>query len=129
MGALHVVRQGQCLITTRRWCIGCPFLPSRLVAMEFAPLPKPQTATNNAAGKSPIDELLDGFSLKILANAYVILIQTRDAIQTLNLGATPPICGRTASNGTLRCITPEEADGAVLDESRTKRTDSNCRDA
>src|SRR5688500_18556957 len=84
-------------------------LPLRLVAMKFAALSKPKATDLKQGAKSTFDEVLDGFSLEVLANAYVILIQTGSALESIGSGATP-IIARTTSDGTLRRIEASEVD-------------------
>lgn len=93
-------------------------LPLRLVAMKFAALSKPNAMDLKQGQKSTFDEVLDGFSLEVLANAYVILIQTGSAMESIGSGATP-IIARTTSDGTLRRIEAPEVDGDVPDQTKT----------
>lgn len=94
-------------------------LPVRLLAMNFTALPKPKPAEMQAGTKSIVDELLAGFTLGVLGNAYVILLQTGAALQTLDSSAVKPIIGRTAPDGTVRRIEAAEVDGDVPDATRT----------
>lgn len=94
-------------------------LPVRLLAMNFAAIPKPKPDDMQAGTKSTVDELLGGFTMGVLADAYVILIQTGAALQTFDSSAVAPILGRTASDGTIRRIEAEEVDGGVPDATRT----------
>lgn len=94
-------------------------MPVRLVAMDFAAIAQPKPAEMQAGTTSPVDELLTGFTLKVLSNAYVILLQTGASSRSFDASSAQPLIGRTAPDGTFRYIYDSEVDGDVPSAPRT----------
>lgn len=90
----------------------------RLVAMVFEPPPAPEP---KEVGKDPPPtpgDLLDGFKLTLLDDAYVILIPVSNAVSSLAPSARKAIYARTDRDGEVRRITKDDADGGVPDATR-----------
>jgi hypothetical protein len=88
------------------------WLNLRMCAMHFE-LPKPPPKDAKGGGRRPGDALLEGFTLQVLAEAYVVFLQLSDEDTSIQPDGKDKLLARTTSTGALMKVTEEELSAEV----------------
>jgi hypothetical protein len=91
----------------------------RMCEAHFSPPARPpQSAKREEGAPSLANQLLDGLTVRVLKEAYVILVPTGDRESSQAPTAEAVIAARTTSNGTLVELKESEFDGGVPNDYR-----------